>query len=86
MTKKLVKLAVFTPQELKPYILEKNKLNENSGFRTRMRGVRMLERQDAWLSGCNAVFLTKPSISISLCRDQDAPITKGVSYRKTIKA
>lgn len=37
----------------------------------------MLERQDARLSSCNAVFLTKPSISISLCRDQDAPITKG---------
>lgn len=42
----------------------------------------MLERQDAWLPGCNAVFLTKPSISISLCRDQDAPITKGYEVPK----
>lgn len=45
----------------------------------------MLERQDAWLPGCNAVFLTKASISISLCRDQDAPITKGYEVPKDHK-
>lgn len=43
----------------------------------------MLESWDAFLSGRIAVFLTKPSASISLYRDQDVPITKACEAPKT---
>lgn len=46
----------------------------------------MLVRQDARLPGCNAVFPTKPSISISLCRDQMHRIQKVMMFQKTIRA
>lgn len=46
----------------------------------------MLERQDAFLSGRIAVFLTKPSASISLYRDQDVPITNACVAPKTSRA
>lgn len=45
----------------------------------------MLERQDAFLSARIAVFLTNPSASISLYRDQDVPITKACEGPKTLK-
>lgn len=36
-----------------------------------------MDRYDAFPSDHIAVFLTKPTASISLYRDQDVPITKG---------
>ena len=42
----------------------------------------MLARYDASLSGRIAVFLTKPSASISFYRDQNVPFTKACEATK----
>lgn len=52
-------------------------MDENSWSGTPTREVLLVDRYDAFPSDHIAVFLPKPTASISLYRDQDVPITKG---------